>query len=219
MRVIGTPTLALVEYMSDVPAGNYSELSQAINSMFRCDAAEPLAKSRWFTRGLTLQGLLAPSEVNFYAADWSFIGSKVSLGDEISSIAVIHPEYLNFGAPSQFYPWLPLRDASVAVRMSWLGRRTTSKIKDMAYYMLGIFDANMPLIYGEGPKAFQRLQHEIIKFSDDHSIFCWNSSLGNPDGSIVALDPVAFLDASGLRRSAERTRPSPFGLTNAGLSI
>lgn len=55
--------------------------------------------------------------------------------------------------------------------MSFASRRVTTRIEDRAYSLFGIFDVNMPLIYGEGKKAFLRLQEEIIKNSDDESIF------------------------------------------------
>jgi hypothetical protein len=67
-----------------------------------------------------------------------------------------------------------LNSFSVAERMSWAATRKTTRIEDMAYCLLGIFGVNMPLIYGEGIKAFLRLQEEIIKISLDHSIFVWN---------------------------------------------
>jgi hypothetical protein len=44
----------------------------------------------------------------------------------------------------------------------------------MAYCLLGLFDINLPLLYGEGRKAFHRLQEEIIKQFDDHTIFLWD---------------------------------------------
>lgn len=62
---------------------------------------------------------------------------------------------------------------SIAERMSWASRRETSRLEDTAYCLLGIFNVNMPLLYGEGEKAFIRLQEEIMKRSDDRSLFVW----------------------------------------------
>jgi hypothetical protein len=57
--------------------------------------------------------------------------------------------------------------------MSWMAGRKTTREEDIAYCLLGIFDINMPLLYGEGSNAFKRLQEEIIKQSTDHSLFAW----------------------------------------------
>ena len=69
-----------------------------------------------------------------------------------------------------------INSASVAQKMSWASRRTTTRLEDVAYSLMGIFDVNMPLLYGEGQKAFMRLQHEIVRVSDDESIFAWTDS-------------------------------------------
>ncbi|KAJ4326759.1 hypothetical protein N0V84_002880, partial [Fusarium piperis] len=176
-----------------------AELTEAINSMFAwyteagvCYAylsdiptfkplsyAEEFRRSRWFKRGWTLQELLAPEEVVFYAADWSRIGTKASLVREIASASGISIKYLwpkpRTAAINQD-DWANsvnslVHEASVAERMSWLSRRETTRIEDMAYCMLGLFGIHMPLVYGEGPRAFLRLQEEILKSSDDHSLF------------------------------------------------
>ncbi|KAK7917935.1 hypothetical protein PG985_009809 [Apiospora marii] len=162
-----------------------ADLSEAINSMFAwyrdarvCYAyledvtdVTDMPSSRWFTRGWTLQELLAPRRVEFFNAYWTTLGDISTVGQAthdlapiISSITCIGEEYL-YGRV--------LSNASVAQRMSWVSRRTTTRVEDMSYCMLGIFDINMPLLYGEGSKAFERLQQEIIKVSNDHTIFCW----------------------------------------------
>ncbi|KAH9234052.1 hypothetical protein K456DRAFT_1910231 [Colletotrichum gloeosporioides 23] len=66
-----------------------------------------------------------------------------------------------------------LNDFSVAERMSWASGRETTRPEDLAYCLLGIFGVNMPMLYGEGKKAFLRLQQEIIKTTNDLSIFAW----------------------------------------------
>lgn len=163
-----------------------AELSEAINSMFKwyqgadiCyayledvprgdDGQEPdISASRWFTRGWTLQELIAPQHMEFLAADWSSLGFKADLFDSISSSSHIQKEYL--------IQKKHFRTASIARRMSWVASRETTRIEDMAYCLLGIFDVNMPMIYGEGTKAFRRLQEEIIKlYPEDHSIYAWD---------------------------------------------
>jgi hypothetical protein len=230
-----------------------AELSEAINSMFdwyrnasvclayledvsvqeNCTEQEfrsRFCSSRWFTRGWTLQELLAPEEVHFYSKDWQFLGTRTTLAEDITQATGIARHFLVHepGPVTLLDTSHVIRDkldqASVAVRMSWLSRRTTTRLEDMAYCMLGIFDINMPLLYGEGQKAFQRLQEEIIRVSNDMSIFCWHwDDLYVPEGwgSILAPSPYVF-KVSG--RYTEMLEPdlgetTPYSLTNAGVSI
>jgi hypothetical protein len=168
---------------------NSVELSEAINSMFRwyqqagiclaylsdvppgsevLDKESQFSKSRWFTRGWTLQELLAPSEVEFLASDWTRITSKTDSSSVLADIT---------GIPTDFLSGNDLEIASIAMRMSWASRRITTKAEDIAYCLMGIFDIQMPHLYGEGEDgAFQRLQQEIIKDSDDQSIFAWTAN-------------------------------------------
>ncbi|KAF2469463.1 uncharacterized protein BDR25DRAFT_167585, partial [Lindgomyces ingoldianus] len=169
-----------------------AELQEAINSMYRyyknasrcivylADAMpfgpnithsgrkhfrNVLASSRWVTRGWTLQELIAPQSIRFYAQDWTYLCSKVSCMDELSEVTGIPSAILEIGDPSQ---------ACVAQRMSWASNRSTTRIEDTAYSLMGLFDIQMPMLYGEGEKAFIRLQEEILKTSDDYSIFAWD---------------------------------------------
>lgn len=123
-------------------------------------------RSKWFTRGWTLQELLAPTQLTFYASGWSKIASRGTLASTISAATNISSKYLQGDERA-------LSQASAAQKMAWLSSRSTTRIEDIAYCVLGIFDINMPLLYGEGSKAFIRLQEEIIKASNDHTIFCW----------------------------------------------
>lgn len=161
-----------------------AELSEAINSMFRwyrdssvcytyladvsysnpIDMDTQISMSRWFTRGWTLQELIAPRQVRFYTNEWLFIDSKADMSGLISTITGIDPQIL-LGAD--------LETASVARRMSWASQRKTTRSEDIAYCLLGIFDVNLPLIYGEGMRAFQRLQEAIMSRSYDQSLFAW----------------------------------------------
>jgi hypothetical protein len=113
------------------------------------DAMSTFAKSRWLTRGWTLQELLAPKDVQFYSKDWKYIGSKTSRGEAISFAT---------GIPSQILADVDnIWSTSIACRMSWAANRNTTRVEDAAYCLLGIFGVNMPLLYGEGEKAFLRL--------------------------------------------------------------
>ncbi|KAM0329297.1 hypothetical protein ACHAQA_004602 [Verticillium albo-atrum] len=178
---------------------------------------------RWFTRGWTLQELLAPPLVEFYAAGWGSIGSigigrdkaaSAALTNAINMATGIHDDYLTHR--------LPLEDASVATRMSWAARRQCTRVEDTAYCLLGLFGISMPLLYGEGKKAFQRLQEEIWRETDDHSLLAWAVAPGDPRAwslcSVFAESPVDFLDAGSVMRMGEE-RGEPSSMTKMGLKL
>ncbi|KAF3802012.1 Vegetative incompatibility protein HET-E-1 [Colletotrichum gloeosporioides] len=147
-----------------------AELSEAINSMFTwyklstvcfvflsdlspskdSESQQTLGKCRWFSRGWTLQELIAPRHVEFYDSTWKRFSRKANI--------------------------------PVAVKMSWAAERQTKRIEDRAYSLLGIFDINMPMIYGEGHKSFRRLQEEIAKETGDLSLFAWRGPSAGAKG-------------------------------------
>ncbi|KAH9220183.1 hypothetical protein DL95DRAFT_481211 [Leptodontidium sp. 2 PMI_412] len=155
-----------------------AELSEAINSMFQWyqNAESVSLTSRICHQPATstiacLGELIAPRNVRFYNCRWDCIGGKIDsdLLGLISRISGIDERVL---VDASILPSL-----SVAKKMSWAASRETTKPEDLAYCLMGIFDVNMPLLYGEGSKAFLRLQEEIIKRSNDLSIFAW----GHPE--------------------------------------
>lgn len=125
---------------------------------------------RWFTRGWTLQELIAPSRMGFYNSKWEFVGEKSALKHVLAEITQISESVLENSA---MLPTIP-----VAQRMSWASSRVTTRPEDMAYCLLGIFDVQIPLLYGEGEKAFIRLQEEIVKETNDFSLFAWRTGEG-----------------------------------------
>jgi hypothetical protein len=132
------------------------------------DARSPeFAGSRWFTRGWTLQELIAPLMMVFYGKCWGKIQEKSELVSTLQSITGINAGVLQGE---------PLGRVAVAKRMSWAARRQTTREEDVAYCLLGIFNVNMPILYGEGSKAFVRLQEEIMKDSDDQPLFAWTAT-------------------------------------------
>ena len=166
-----------------------TELSEAINSMFRwyrnaakCyvylsdvsrhafDANDKFnqlpwesafRKSKWFTRGWTLQELIAPASVEFFSKEGEQLGNKKSLERHVHEIT---------GIPLRALRGSPLSDFSVTERMLWAEKRETTRKEDKAYSLLGIFDVHMPLIYGEPrEKALRRLREEIDKASKGKS--------------------------------------------------
>ncbi|KAK0108690.1 hypothetical protein ONS95_003482 [Cadophora gregata] len=111
-------------------------------------------RSKWFTRGWTLQELLAPAIVEFYSAEGILLGDKLSLKHIIHEIT---------GIPVQALEGDDLSKFSVSERLSWAKQRHTTRVEDQAYCLLGIFEIYMPLIYGENGHATIRLQQEIEK--------------------------------------------------------
>ncbi|KAH8721589.1 heterokaryon incompatibility protein-domain-containing protein, partial [Phaeosphaeriaceae sp. PMI808] len=232
-----------------------AELSEAINSMFRwyqnaercyvylSDVSSSTSdrnakcpwrwkrefrKSKWFTRGWTLQELLAPRDVIFYDRDWNTLGTKSGHARWISEITAIDAEALV--EPESIHGITErLNSLSVAKRMSWASRRMTTRTEDMAYCLLGIFNINMPLLYGEGEGAFIRLQEEILKNCCDDSILAWGLDAEAryplvPDlkqsishSPILASSPKDFECCGNLVRATERE--SAFKMTNLGLEI
>ncbi|KAE9365070.1 hypothetical protein N431DRAFT_304796, partial [Stipitochalara longipes BDJ] len=125
----------------------------------------PFYQCRWFTRGWTLLELIAPPVVRFFDCEWNFIGTKKGLVQQVSQITGI-PESCLIGSTV-------LEEYSIAERMSWAAQRRTTRIEDMAYSLMGLFEVKMPAIYGEGKKTFIRLQEEIMKQTTDQSILAW----------------------------------------------
>ncbi|KAH9915017.1 heterokaryon incompatibility protein-domain-containing protein [Epithele typhae] len=184
---------------------NSSELSEAINSMYRwyslaqvCyaylydvdHAKTKFHDSEWFKRGWTLQELIAPPEVLFFDSDWQMIGSRYDLSDEIRAITNIDRAVLRKERQ--------ISDVCVAQRMSWAASRKTTREEDMAYCLIGIFDVHLPPLYGERDYAFIRLQEAILAKIPDQSILAWGSNqydegltLDRP--SSCALPPNSFL--------------------------
>ena len=146
-----------------------AELSESINSMYMwyarsavCYAylqdvsstAEPQSadsefrQSVWFTRGWTLQELIAPSDVMFFTGSWEVIGDKGELAATIQDITRIDYAVL--------CGLIDIEDISVAEKMSWASNRKTTKVEDRAYSLLGIFGVNMTMLYGEGDRSEHR---------------------------------------------------------------
>lgn len=205
-----------------------AELSEAINSMFKwysqaaiCYAylsdvvwnrASEFSKSRWFTRGWTLQELLPPTDVFLFNSSWTEIGSRFTLTPVISNVTGINE--ITLLDPAN------LPRVSIAQRMSWAASRKTTRIQDIAYCLLGIFNVNMPLLYGEGERAFVRLQEEIIKESSDQSILAWDAKwFRHEDGwdtlGVLARHPRTFKDAGGMEYLPAEGKPMT--MTSRGL--
>lgn len=190
-------------YLSDVWQTPGGEATEAFDKQFR--------ESRWFTRGWTLQELLAPTSIAFYNADWEWIGSRKSLSSQISIATGIS---LFFLGHTDLVTSLP----SIATRMSWAAKRETSRVEDRAYSLLGLFGVNMPLLYGEGQKAFLRLQIEILNKSDDESIFARHSD--RISSGMLAEWPSSFAESGAVTtKGASWRQRRPYAMTNQGLKF
>ena len=189
-----------------------AELSEAINSMYRwyenakvCYAylhdvpglSFPTASDsarypdfngwpEWFSRGWTLQEMIAPNNVQFFNKDWQSIGNKRTLAPTLAAITGIPEHILAHG--------LRGNRPCVAQIMSWAANRESTRVEDKAYSLMGLLDVNMPMLYGEGKKAFHRVQLEIIRASNDQSIFAWHYDADDTvqPGGILADDPSCF---------------------------
>ena len=194
-----------------IDKANNTELSEAINSMFRwyqkadkcyvylsdistgdhsqanTSWEEAFRQSRWFRRGWTLQELIAPASVEFFCSNGNRLGDKISLErqlHEITGIAVLALQGIR------------LSTFSINERMIWAENRETKREEDKAYSLLGIFDIHMPLIYGEGKEnALARLHEEIHRRRNQH----------RPDEILRTLQPQR--GQSSTVSSPRNTRP------------
>ncbi|KAJ9138638.1 HET-domain-containing protein [Pleurostoma richardsiae] len=235
-----------------------AELSEAINSMFEwykrseiCfvylsdyehaprsgddlrdeEPDEDFDRCRWFTRGWTLQELLAPRKLEFYDKNWFQVGYinktiRLSLDSIVSRISAITgiPEESLVGEDD-------LNEASVAQKMSWAAGRSTTRTEDRAYSLIGLFDINMTMIYGEGNRAFRRLQEEIMKQSDDYTLFAWGVKSAQKRGArrqnaefsakygILASSPDDFENCGSVVSTQFAYTASHFMMTNAGILL
>ncbi|KAM7219519.1 Heterokaryon incompatibility protein (HET) domain containing protein [Rhypophila decipiens] len=250
-----------------------AELSEAINSMFDwyynsgvCyaylsdvdpgeDPLDPRSSfhtSRWFTRGWTLQELLAPGAVLFFDSGWNYIGRK-QLGPDRSGHTSSYTVSDDHGAHDfklmelvAHITKIPatvlqsgnsrlgrFRHHSIAEKMSWACRREVTRQEDEAYSLLGLFQINMPLLYGEGDRAFQRLQNELIRVSDDETIFAWgfrstasSYSTRRSSGSLLASSLLDFEVPDGMAIVRKQTthasrsiRSDHYQATNKGILL
>jgi hypothetical protein len=145
-------------YLSDVQVPKEVSDAQA----FPISWAQSFRQSRWFTRGWTLQELLAPANFEFFSQEGKRLGSRISLEREVCEITKIPIEALRGRHLSMF---------SIDERMSWTAKRTTTLKEDKVYCLLGIFGVYLPLIYGEGEAyAERRLREEIERRRKGHGI-------------------------------------------------
>ena len=177
-------------------------------------------RARWFSRGWTLQELIAPGLLKFYDSTWGFLGTRYALRRTISEVTGVDERVL---VVSALNVRRALRSVSVAHKMSWAAGRSTSRPEDLAYCLLGIFEVNMPMLYGEGARAFARLQEEIIKNSHDQTILAWGYRRPIPKlwgaSQALAKSPADFTGCSELLSRGADMSDDLFCLTQHGLQL
>ncbi|KAI0025776.1 heterokaryon incompatibility protein-domain-containing protein [Xylariomycetidae sp. FL0641] len=189
-----------------------AELSEAINSMFDWYASSTVCYvhlgdvdskqqwlslmndgkaddmtgrlPRWMRRGWTLQEMIAPLNLQFFTNGWRPLGSKAQWKSELFRLTGVDPRVL--------VRTESLSNIAVATKMHWAAGRETTREEDRAYSLLGIFNLTMPLMYGEGPRAFQRLQEELLEETEDQTLFMHSLS---EHSELKPSDPYKLLDA------------------------
>ncbi|KAI1032041.1 hypothetical protein LB504_000095 [Fusarium proliferatum] len=169
--------------------------------------------AKWFTRGWTLQELLAPHYLIFVDRQWRHMGTRESWALEIEKASKIEACHLNAFNPTDF------SSCSTAMRFSWASGRETTVEEDESYSLLGLFGISLPLIYGEGGRqAFNRLQRQLIHVYHDDSVFAWKSSQSDPKPGIGIL-ARSVKDFWGASKVTAGQYGNAYSMTNRGLEI
>lgn len=195
---------------------NNTELSEAINSMFcwyqnarKCyvylsdvendtldgEGGSAFKQSRWFTRGWTLQELLAPKSVEFFSSTKVRLGDKESLKGILQEITKVPVQALSGSRMSEY---------SVSERFSWAENRQTTREEDRAYCLLGVFGVHLPLIYGEGnANALERLRDVVAIKNNKGRTQPQEERLGKICSWLSAPDPSTNYHKAHKQRQAE----------------
>ena len=200
-------------YLHEIPATRDSETSDDV-----LESDLSTSNDSVFTRGWCLGELLAPSRVQFFGTSWNYLGTKenASLQRQTVQIPITNRNRLvskNTGIPLEAIDGRrDLDDFSVAQRMSWAAARRTARIEDRAYSLLGIFDISMALLYGEGNRAFRRLQEEIARQHLDHTLLVWDGmSCGQTwTNNILAPTPECFRNSGRVTNIGAQKHPFVF---------
>ncbi|KAF6785392.1 ankyrin repeat-containing protein, partial [Colletotrichum sojae] len=186
-------------YLEDVAAdnanlpgtGGFNYLEDMTADLIRAlgHYASSFIRSRWFTRGWTLQELIAPYQVVFYANDWAEIGTRDNMREALAKVTNIDRNFFDHGVLGRY---------SIAQRMSWAAKRKTTRIEDQAYCLLGLFGVNMPLLYGEGEMAFAG---------------------SRTNTGFLAPSPSCFSQSGSIERAVSDMHAPPYAFTNQGIQI
>ncbi|CAG8651429.1 1559_t:CDS:1 [Acaulospora colombiana] len=223
-----------------------AELDESLRSMYawyrdshvcivwlsETDHVSQMERDPWFTRGWTLQELLAPKRVAFYARFWAQItksdsdkledkkkleaeeadeeteNTEAALWPTISEITGIPLEDLLDFKPGPF---------DIGKRLSWASKRRTTRVEDQAYCLIGIFNVVLPIAYGEHDRAFYRLQAELVQSCNDKSIFGWKEKASQYN-SMLAAAPPNFSEVTPPVEDVQDSDPI-LSMTNIGLRM
>ncbi|XP_014551505.1 hypothetical protein COCVIDRAFT_112750 [Bipolaris victoriae FI3] len=169
-------------FLSDVSAST----STSTGSILCRDWNVSLRRSKWFTRGWTLQELIAPASVEFFSCEGQRIGDKTSLDQLLHSITSI---------PLAALRNCPLNQFTIDERIRWVSGRETTETEDMVYCLLGLLGVSMPATYGEGREsALERLQAEVEGAGRAPSIipFARNKSFVGRELQLAELEAKLF---------------------------
>lgn len=210
-------SMACVVYLRDLtsePTANELDLNKlALDrlALYKLNLETSLRSCGWMRRSWTLQELIAPASVRFYDSKWKFVGTKKSLSCVLSRITQIDERVL------QNEECLP--EYSVGVRMSWASNRVAFRVEDIAYSLIGIFDVSMPIIYGEGERSFLRLQEEILKVTDDATLFAWQANSSQKYRGLFAHSPSEFSHFTTVSTNKPSRIHGAVCVTSSGITI
>lgn len=178
----------------------YSEAGVCIVHLGNSTTLEDFMEEPWFTRGWTLEELLLPRKIRFYGKNWSPICPVAAEGrreeratkdsrDEQRVNDKENESVVTAIAKVTSIPEADIRNfvpscTRVSEKMRWAAQRTTSRIEDMAYSLLGLFDVSMPIAYGDGARAFYKLMSTIAEQCTEPDFFAW---AGKPSRWSLAL--------------------------------
>ena len=212
------------------------ELDEAIRSMYRWYSIATvcivhLAQSLtvhdfgsepWFTRGWTLQELLAPQVIKFYGKDWEPICREMNTSDRAGDKAIKEVwsaiEAVTGIPHDDLWHFVPSCDR-VAEKMKWASPRKTTKIEDAAYSLLGLFNVSLSIAYGEADRAWYRLMSVIANECTDASFFAW-AGQPSPYSRALPLSPTSYLKLdSRIPDSLFNRRHPSYEATKLGVAI
>ncbi|KAL8288226.1 hypothetical protein RB597_000360 [Gaeumannomyces tritici] len=206
-----------IVYLHDYQPGPGLKLGQGL--------VDSLAECQWFQRAWTLQELIAPEYVRFFDHEWKLFGSKFNDEKRVACGSEDLEALLADLYAITYIPIPVLRDPDtvwsypVGNRMSWAAHRRALYVEDLAYSLIGIFNVSMPMLYGEGNRAFIRLQEEIIKETNDMTIFAWTASDSQEmHRGILARSPSEFRCCR-FMHYAPSAGTHTYAMTNRGLRI
>lgn len=207
----------------------YAYLSDVVTGTDRNQTMRAFEDSQWYGRGWTLQELLAPPRLMFFDRHWTCLGTRENLAPSINTAAGISQALV-----TGFHDVSPI-SISAAEKFSWIATRNTSRLEDKAYCLMGLFDINMPLLYGEGKKAFRRLQLEVLRSTNDESVFIWDfpavwpwAQARPPLSGLLAMEttdfgPLLYLrnkdNHDHMQRKVPGVNRPPYTVTNQGLEL